>query len=260
MSRRLLCCLTALLLAPPLAAQTAFEKDVLPFVKKHCARCHDAKNKRGDLDLVRFKTLDDVKKELAVWEQAALRVRGHEMPPEGARQPSIEARRQFLTWAKTIERKDTDCKRLATDQTQNFYRGHVMSRRLNRAEYDNTIRDLLGLDFRLGERLPADGSGGEGFDNNGDALFTSPIHLEKYLAVAETILRHVLNTGDKPEVKRQFAKARLDAARKRLLVAVPGQGLSAREAARKVVAAFAEKAYRRPVAAAEVERLLTVFD
>src|SRR5262245_52965565 len=260
MSLRLLTCLTGLLLASPLAAQTAFEQEVRPFVAKHCARCHNAKTKRGKLDLERFKTADDAKKEAAVWEGAADRVRAHEMPPEGARQPSIEKRAAFLAWAKTIERKDKDCKRLATDQTQNFYRGHVMSRRLNRAEYDNTVRDLFGLDFRLGERLPADGAGGEGFDNTGDALFTSPIHLEKYLAVAETILRHVLDTGDKPEVKRHFTAAQREEARKRLLIAAPGKGLNGREAARKIVAAFAQKAYRRPVEAAEVERLLTVFD
>ena len=110
MSRRLLVSLTTLVLATPLAARAEFEKEALPFVKKFCARCHNAKTKRGDLDLERFQTSADVKKEALVWEQAAARTRAHEMPPDGAKRPSIEARRKFLAWAKTIERKDKDCK------------------------------------------------------------------------------------------------------------------------------------------------------
>src|SRR5207244_1470396 len=122
--------------------------------------------------------------------------------------------------------------------------GHVMSRRLTRAEYDNTVRDLVGLDLKPSAAFPTDGSGGEGFDTAGDALFTSPIHVEQYLAAADRILDAALKDP---------------AARKRLLVAEPGK-LSPRDAARAVVRAFADRAYRRPVADADVERLLTVFD
>jgi hypothetical protein len=129
-----------------------------------------------------------------------------------------------------------------------------MSRRLNRLEFDNTLRDLFGLDFRLGDRLPADGAGGEGFDNNGDALFTSAIHIEKYLAVAETIARTLLKTGKPSELK--FTPEQLAAARKRFFI-VPRTD---RNAAKALLSSFMARAYRRPVDGAEVERLLVLFD
>jgi hypothetical protein len=140
----------------------------------------------------------------------------------------------------------------------NFYKGHVMSRRLSRDEYNNSIRDLIGLDLRPADRFPADGSGGEGFDNNGDALFTSAIHVEKYLDAAEYVVTAIL----KPTAAEtsRFPPQAIAAARQRLLSAMPGPELPPREAARLIVGRFAERAFRRPVAAGEVERLLSVFD
>jgi hypothetical protein len=70
-----------------------------------------------------------------------------------------------------------------------------MSRRLNRAEYNNTVRDLFGVDLHVQDSLPADGGGGEGFDTTGSALFTSTIHIEKYLAAADGVLTNVLSDG-----------------------------------------------------------------
>ena len=121
-----------------------------------------------------------------------------------------------------------------------FYKGHVMSRRLSRAEYNHSIRDLIGLDLRPADLFPSDGSGGEGFDNNGDALFTSAIHVEKYLDAAEHILGTVLQPSA-ADVAR-FSSAALTAARARLLIATPGPDLSPHEAARRIVARFAERA------------------
>ena len=66
--------------------------------------------------------------------------------------------------------------------------GHVTARRLNRAEYNNTVRDLLAIDFQPAADFPADDSG-YGFDNIGDVLSLSPILMEKYLAAAERIAK-----------------------------------------------------------------------
>ena len=92
----------------------------------------------------------------------------------------------------------------------NFYLGSVMSRRLNRDEYANTVRDLLGLDVNAGALLPADGAGGEGFDTTGDTLFTSPLTLEKYLESAERAMLAVL-PGDRGtrSPDQEAARARL---------------------------------------------------
>ena len=120
-----------------------------------------------------------------------------DMPPKKAeKKPTDEQRRIVLGWiAAHVESGEADCGKIATDKNNRFYRGYVMSRRLTRAEYNNTIRDLVGIDMRLDEVLPADGAGGEGFDTNGNALFTSAISLEKYLHVADTVLKTVLPDG-----------------------------------------------------------------
>src|SRR5262249_54303673 len=67
-------------------------------------------------------------------------------------------------------------------------------RRLNRREYHNTIRDLLGLDFDATALFPADGTGGAGFDTNGDTLYIQPLMMERYLQAAQQILDRVVVT------------------------------------------------------------------
>jgi hypothetical protein len=235
-----------------------FDKEIRPLLTTYCVSCHNAQKKRGNLNLARFEKSADVGMGAEVWAEVAARVLAHEMPPEGKKQPSIEQRRKFVRWARSVAKKTDDCKQLASDRTMGFYKGHVMSRRLSRAEYNNSIRDLIGLDLRPADRFPADGSGGEGFDNNGDALFTSAIHVEKYLDAAEYVLRTVLNPTA-ADVAR-FSPEALAGARARLLIATPGPDVSPYEAARRIVARFAERAFRRPVEAGEVERLLMVFE
>src|SRR5439155_23098520 len=76
--------------------------------------------------------------------------------------------------------------------------GRVTMRRLNRAEYSNTIRDLVGIDFDPGDELPADDVG-YGFDNIGDVLTISPLLMERYLAVAEAIMARAIVSGPPPK-------------------------------------------------------------
>jgi hypothetical protein len=129
-----------------------------------------------------------------------------------------------------------------------------MSRRLNRAEYNNTVRDLFGVDLHLEELLPADGGGGEGFDTSGNALFVSSIHIEKYLAAADQAVSAVL-----PDKARNLSPE-LVRARTRLLIAQPSLVTSGHDAARTIVSSFARRAFRRPVSTEEVNRLLALFD
>src|SRR5215211_226565 len=101
--------------------------------------------------------------------------------------------------------------------------GPSLVQRLTRRQYNNTVRDLLGVDARPADAFPTDGGGGGGFDNNASTLFVPPILLEKYLAAAAD----VLDEAD-PE---------------RYLVARPGPGLAKEEAARRCVAGFARQAF-----------------
>ena len=100
------------------------------------------------------------------------------MPPEDRPQPSREEVAQLTRWIKSALKAE-DCGRT-------FDPGRVTIRRLNRAEYNNTIRDLIGIDFHPADDFPSDDVG-YGFDNIGDVLSMPPILMEKYLAAAETI-------------------------------------------------------------------------
>src|SRR5712675_3547257 len=88
------------------------------------------------------------------------------------------------------------------DRTGKLNVGRVTIRRLNRTEYNNTIRDLVGVDFKPAEDFPADDVG-YGFDNIGDVLSVSPLLLEKYLSAAEAILDRAIVIADPPKPKKQ---------------------------------------------------------
>ena len=94
------------------------------------------------------------------------------MPPTGAPQPTETERLKIAAWIEKALR--------ATACGLGEYAGPVTVRRLNRSEYQNTVRDLFGAHFEIAEKFPVDGSGGEGFDNNGETLFLSPLLLERY--------------------------------------------------------------------------------
>ncbi len=166
------------------ALPKSFEQDVKPLLGKYCYGCHGETKKKADLSLQTFENLAAVLKEKPIWEKVLHNVQTREMPPENKPQPS-EAERALLT--KWIEAEIFNCDCDHPDP------GRVTLHRLNRTEYNNTIRDLLGVDFHPADDFPADDTG-YGFDNIGDVLSLSPILLEKYLAAAEKILRKAIVT------------------------------------------------------------------
>jgi len=258
---------TALLLLSTRDAGAApnFERDVRPVLEKYCYTCHNPKKLKGDLDLTRVKSNAQAKGAAKLFNKLYLPIREREMPPEGAKQIPEELRQTFQHWIDQLRKmEDTDCTKLATDDSKNFYRGFVMSRRINRVEYDFTVRDLFGLPHELGvgQRLfPKDGSGGLGFDNVGDALFTSPVLMEKYLQAADEVLATALPDGGEPAgLASRFTREQLRDARRRVFVEWPGYGVSARSAARQILETFAYRAFRRPVTKQEIDKLLTLFD
>ena len=172
-----------------------YTKDIRPLMVKKCHECHNATKTKGDLNLERFENLDAIKTERELWQKVLEKVQAYEMPPKKAGELDFSQFEKLMGFLRQLPMPEKpDCDQIASDRTANFYRGYVMSRRLNRAEYNNTIRDLFGLelDLKLEQLLPADGGGGEGFDTTGDTLFTSSIHIEKYLAAAEQITQQVL--------------------------------------------------------------------
>ncbi len=182
------------------AAEAAFQTRVKPLFSQYCYGCHGEK-KKGDLDLRIYTDAASVLRDRKLFEKVLNNLESHEMPPEKKPQPTPEERKLITEWVESeIFRCDCD----HPDP------GRVTIRRLNRAEYDNTIRDLVGVDFHPAEDFPADDSG-YGFDNIGDVLSLPPIMLEKYLAAAERILDKAIVADQRPRpATRRFQAADLD--------------------------------------------------
>ncbi len=139
---------------------------------------------------------------------------------------------------------------IQTEATQNAPHdpGHVTIRRLNRAEYNNTIRDLLGIDFHPADDFPADDVG-YGFDNNGDVLSLTPLLLEKYLTSAEKAVNLALEHDPAKSPSEPY---------RRIMIADPSK-LGPAEAARQIIRRFADRAYRRPIDDEDLNRLMQLF-
>ncbi|MBI5800478.1 MAG: DUF1592 domain-containing protein [Verrucomicrobia bacterium] len=160
------------------AAAPDFKGTAVGFMKKHCIECHGGKSTKGDLDLTKFKDDANILKEHKHWKSILQQVNSGEMPPKKSPQPSAQ---ELAGFNAAIENSFT----LAEKKTKPDP-GRVTLRRLNRTEYNNTVRDLVNVDFNPAEDFPADDIG-HGFDNIGDVLSLSPVHLERYLAAAEGI-------------------------------------------------------------------------
>ncbi len=252
-----------------------FEAQILPLVATYCMDCHNGIDLKGDLDLERFESAKMVAESLAIWQRAAMRLKNLEMPPHKEPQPTQEERALIIKWSESLRLDNADCQSIASEESVNWFPGFVMSRRLNRFEYQNSVRDLLGVNVDLATMFPADGAGGEGFDTDGGALFLSSIQIEKYLEAADLAIDAVLPTtepkrsGDLNEYPRRAThidtpltsddKQRI-AARDALVSVEPGFRRNPREAAAAVLSDFLPRAWRRPVTSEEVDRILALFD
>jgi mono/diheme cytochrome c family protein len=175
-----------------------FMKDGLGFVQKHCVGCHGEKKPKAGLALHGFRDESAVIKERKVWQNLLAQVRSGEMPPpERPRPTAAEIEAFSRAVGEALARADRNAK---PDP------GRVTIRRLNRTEYDNTIRDLVGVDFQPSEDFPSDDVG-HGFDNIGDVLTLSPVLMERYLAAAESIMqRAIVPDPPKPPVRHVSAR------------------------------------------------------
>lgn len=193
--RYLLLLALPLLAQPDIAHTKAFHRDVAPFLAKRCVACHNTKLKNADLNLARLRDPKEALAERNVWEDVLDKLRNGEMPPLGLPRPTAAELQNISKWVDSqIDRHD------ATAPPEP---GRVTARRLNKVEYNNTIRDLLGLDFQPADDFPNDDSG-YGFDNIGDVLSLSPVLMEKYLTAAEKISRLAVISGKpgKPTLNR----------------------------------------------------------
>lgn len=179
----------ALSSAPVAAAEAegaaAFRKDVEPILADFCYGCHAGGAVKAKIAFDEFKTDRDLVEARDLWWKALRQLRAGLMPPRDEPQPSSAAKQRIADWVKaSVFRIDPS----------NPDPGRVTVRRLNRIEYRNTIRDLMGVDFRTDAEFPPDDTG-HGFDNIGDVLTMSPLLLEKYIAAARSIVVQSVPAG-----------------------------------------------------------------
>lgn len=241
--------------APVLPPEEEFATVIKPILEKHCYECHNSEKHKGDLNLAVFDSLDQVKSVPEVWTTVAERVQAFEMPPKGKKDLTFDQNRKLTVFFRSLPKPEsTDCNQLANDRNANFYRGYVMSRRMNRAEYENTIRDLFGIKIAVADLLPADGGGGEGFDTTGNALFTSTIHIEQYMSAADRVLMTVLPDKGKVSAEVKATRAKL------LLGNENPSRKQAHDHARKIIARFEHLAFRRAPSIEDIDRATVLFD
>ena len=224
----------ALIAAYPACAQSLPTGQ--PFLQEYCSACHVGKKPAGGFTLVPLSAASSFRDNPDVWTAAIKRVQNGEMPPKGASLPSLKLREDFVSSVESGLRAEA-C-------PAGPVAGPAPVRRLSRSQYSASVRDLLNLHVDVASAFPVDGAGGEGFDNAAETLFLSPILAEKYLDAAKAAL--------------SFA-AKDPRSRAKFLISMPGNGITAEEAAKKIVAEFLPRAFRKPPSAADTRFYLDLF-
>jgi hypothetical protein len=162
-----------------------FRDMVRPFLTTYCLDCHSGKKPKAELNLGAYGTFQSVTQDLEQWEVVLEQLETKTMPPaEAKRQPPPEARRNMIAWIRAVRQREAE--RGAGDP------GPVAARRLSNAEYDNTIRDLTGIDIRPTREFPVDPANAAGFDNSSESLAMSPALVKKLLGAARLVADNIV--------------------------------------------------------------------
>src|SRR5713226_1625121 len=218
----------------PKEAKEPYSREIQPLFAKYCVQCHGGSKPKAHLALDSYKNEESILKTPEVLDKIQEKIRAREMPPKEKPQPTGDERKLLTRW---IDAKLTKLSQTGSQPDP----GRVTIRRLNRVEYNNTIRDLVGIDFHAADDFPSDDVG-YGFDNIGDVLSMAPILMEKYLDAAERIVAKAFAT---PQV------------RQRILFRQPTEQTKI-DCARQIIERFVFRAYRRPVKSDEVDRLVSL--
>lgn len=257
---------------------SAFDREVRPLLATYCLGCHKAKDPAGKFNLEAVLTPEALTRS-ANWKQAWERVRSHQMPPPDRKQPSPEERRRITAWFEAVFSQP-----LPGGQRDP---GPLVPRRLNVREQMNTLRDLVVTNARSSVRkssfeplkdgrislyrmipppehptdfvarmLPQETSDG-GFDTIADNLTLPPFLMEKQLRVAKVVLDDMFSVKGREKNGRYNWTLREEVDR---LEKGPPKGMTPRQGLTAFLQSFASRAFRRPVAAEEVERYAKLFE
>jgi cytochrome c553 len=191
--------MAAAALAAPNAgpAPEDFAHSIRPVLEQNCAACHSPNKPKNPANFLKATSVKDVDADRTLWRNVASQLRNRTMPPFASKLSEAD-RLRVASWIES-ELRSSSC--LAGD-----YAGAGTIKRLNRREYRNTVRDLFGIDYDVTAEFPADGTGGAGFDTNGETLYVPPMLLERYMEAAQQILDDVIVT---PVVSKTFSTADL---------------------------------------------------
>jgi hypothetical protein len=171
--------------ATPADLERRFTETVRPFLDSYCVSCHGGVSPAAQFDLRKYGSIAEVVADYPHWALVLEKLTEAQMPPPQARsQPTADAREQMIDWIRAV--RTTEARRSAGDP------GLVVARRLSNAEYNNTIRDLTGVDLRPAREFPVDPANPAGFDNSGESLSMSPALLAKYLQAARDVANNVV--------------------------------------------------------------------
>jgi hypothetical protein len=175
--------------APAPTPAAPLDAHLRPFFDQHCVKCHSGEKPKGDwrIDELTMDFADKGSRDR--WQSVLEKLEAGEMPPKSKPRPPEPEVRALTEW---ITARVT-----AADANRRGAEGRVVLRRLNRSEYENTVRDLLGVKASLKDLLPLDTSA-NGFDNVGDALHTSSFLLDRYLEAADTALNQAIVNRAQP--------------------------------------------------------------
>ena len=194
--------LIAVIANPGEEETSGFSQEGIPFMEKYCFSCHTGDQPAAEISLNVFSDERSVIDNRDVWDRVLDMVATGYMPPSDSDfQPTLEESESFVAHIESIFEH--------ANRTAKPDPGRVTIRRLNKVEYRNTVRDLLGVDFDPTENFPADDVG-HGFDNIGDVLTMSPLLMERYFEAAEAIATRVILVEPPPPSKRYQGGSRLD--------------------------------------------------
>ncbi len=172
--------------------KAAWSRRIQPVLEQYCYDCHAEGVKKGGVSLDSHRDLESLMADRNLWKRIRDQIDFRLMPPPDEDLPSDQERDELIRWIdETVFPVDA----------ANPDPGHVTLRRLNRTEYQNTLRDLLEVEPDVADILPPDDAG-YGFDNIGDVLSLSPAHLERYLDAAEAVLDRAIRIGPMPRTSQ----------------------------------------------------------
>src|SRR5690606_34209230 len=167
------------------------------FVARRCMPCHDPAERSGEVALPTSFTAADVRGSARLWRRARRELARETMPPDDEPQPSLTERVRAVAWIDGLLGGEARADEAALDP------GRPTLRRLTRVEYDNSVRDLLGVTLRPGATTFPDDEVGHGFDRMGDVLSTSPLLLERYLLAAEAVAAEAVQVFEPLAVRHE---------------------------------------------------------